>query len=102
MDRLTIFAKYCPKNKNPADFANLITRGSYIFSNDEKDTKNASAFLIVLLDCIERWAKAYRKDIKTNQDSIFYKKYTELKMSGICFPSEAKHHRDKELARQQV
>jgi hypothetical protein len=62
MDRLTILAKYCPKNKNPGDFANLITRGSHIFSQDEKDTKNASAFLIVLLDCIERWGKAYRKD----------------------------------------
>ena len=96
MDRLTIFAKYCPKNKNSNDFSNLVTRGAHIFSVEEKDTKNASAFLIVLLDCIERWSKAHRKDPKTNAESVFYKKYNELRVEGISFPSEAKFHKDKE------
>jgi len=77
MERLTIFAQFCPKNKQPGDFQNLITRGANIFSNDEKDTKSAAAFLIVLLNCIETWGKAYKKD--KNIETVFASTYNLMK-----------------------
>jgi hypothetical protein len=69
----------------------LITRGANIFSNDEKDTKSAAAFLIVLLNCIETWGKLYKKD--RNQETEFAKVYNSMKAKGYCFPSEAKRHK---------
>ena len=75
MERLTIFAQYCPKGNDPSDFTNLRTRGEYIFMSDEKDTKSACSFLIVLLDSIERWGKKYQLDSRTGENTIFYKSY---------------------------
>ena len=49
LKRLTIFAEF---NKG----GELSIRGEYIFGVDEKDRKSAATFLILLLDCIEKWA----------------------------------------------
>ncbi len=42
--------------------SNLISRGETIFMQDESDKKSAAAFLIVLLDCIEKWGEKYKRD----------------------------------------
>jgi hypothetical protein len=86
MARLTIFACFCPKGKSPADLTNLRTRGENIFLSDESDKKSASSFLIVLLDCLERWAKKYAKDHRTGETTIFYKSHQELLSKKISFP----------------
>ena len=93
MERLVILAAHCPPGEKKGDFSNLHNRGRHIFGRDEKDTNSASAFLIVLLDCIERWANLYKKDPKTKRASKFSMCYQELVNDGICFPSEAKKRR---------
>ena len=75
MDRLTIFAQYCPKGMSVRDFSNLRSRGEHIFVSDEKDTRSASSFLIVLLDSIERWAHRYQTDPRTGEVSVFWRSY---------------------------
>ena len=57
LKRLTILAMYCPKGQKLDDTTNLLTRGELIFMADEADKKSAAAFLIILLDCLEKWAK---------------------------------------------
>ena len=32
-------------------------KGELIFSGSEKDRRSAAAFMVLLLDCMERWAK---------------------------------------------
>ena len=56
MDRLAILAQYCPKEMNPSELTNLKNRGAHVFGPDERDAANSSKFLILLLDCIEKWA----------------------------------------------
>ena len=56
LKRLTILAQYCPKDHQIDDPVGLLTRGECIFMSDEQDKKSAAHFLIVLLDCIEKWA----------------------------------------------
>jgi hypothetical protein len=53
---------YCPKAMKADDASNLINRGETIFMQDESDKKSAAAFLIVLLDCLEKWAEKYKRD----------------------------------------
>lgn len=53
LKRLTIFAEF---NKERSSAGELLTKGENVFANDEKDRRSASTFLIVLLDCIEKWA----------------------------------------------
>ncbi len=65
--RLAILAMYCPKGMRVDDFDNLLTRGECIFLVDESDKKSASAFLIVLLDCMEKWGQKFKKDIQTGE-----------------------------------
>ena len=57
LTRLGIFAEF---NKERNSDTDIYTRGEFIFSADEKDKKSAAAFLILLLDCIEKWAQAFR------------------------------------------
>ena len=56
LKRLAIFAEY---NKDRTQGSDLLSKGETIFGSDEKDKKNAAAFLIVLLDCLEKWAFAF-------------------------------------------
>jgi len=65
LKRLTILAKYCPKDMKVEDCSNLISRGETIFMQDEADKKSAAAFLIVLLECLEKWAERYKRDPKS-------------------------------------
>lgn len=57
MDRLAILALYCPREMNPSDAANLKQRGAHIFGLDERDVNQSATFLILLLDCVEKWAQ---------------------------------------------
>jgi len=75
LQRLTIFAKYCPKDSKVDDCNNLMTRGETIFMQDEKDRKSAASFLIVLLECLEKWAERYKKDSKTGDPTQFWKSF---------------------------
>jgi hypothetical protein len=50
---------YHPKGHSIEDPVGLLTRGELIFLVDEPDKKSASHFLIVLLDCIEKWSRKY-------------------------------------------
>jgi len=34
-----------------------VFKGELIFSGSEKDRRSAAAFMVLLLDCMERWAK---------------------------------------------
>lgn len=83
----------------------LLTRGKHIFGPDEKDTQNSANFLIILLDCIEKWAltfqfedgelddtKSSKSKMSTNTQSgeKFYKVYTKLLEKGVKFPSTFK------------
>ena len=63
-------------------------KGEYIFSGVEKDRKSAITFLVMLLDCIEKWALAnpIAEDGKT--PSIFAKTLAMLQQKNIMFPSQ--------------
>lgn len=58
MSRLTILAEY---NNNPEEKSAqlLLSRGKNIFGPDEPDHQNSANFLIILLDCIEKWALTF-------------------------------------------
>lgn len=56
LKRLAIYAEH---NKEKNSGGDMMTKGELIFTSDEKDKKSAASFLIVLLDCIEKWAFAY-------------------------------------------
>ncbi len=81
---------YCPKGFKMDDPSNLITRGETIFMKDESDKKSAAAFLIVLLDCIEKWAEKYKRDPQNGDQTIFWRSYQELVKEKVSFPSAAK------------
>lgn len=59
LKRLAILAQYCPKGHKLDDAVGLLTRGEHLFLADETDKKSAAHFLIVLLDCIEKWSIKY-------------------------------------------
>ena len=44
------------------DISNLKSRGAKVFGSDERDTAQSAKFLILLLDCIEKWAQQYPVD----------------------------------------
>ena len=90
MERLAILAHYCPKDMDPADTLNLKNRGAHIFAPNEQDEASACRFLILLLDCIEKWAKQFPSDERTGENTAFHKVYEELKQEKYCFPSQAK------------
>ena len=54
LTRLGIFAQH---NKEKTEEGDLIYKGELIFAGSEKDRRSAAAFLVLLLDCLERWAK---------------------------------------------
>ena len=56
MARLQIFAEF---NKDKNTLQELHTKGELIFSSSEPDKASAAAFLILLLDCLEKWALVF-------------------------------------------
>ncbi len=81
----------------------MLTRGKNIFGPEEKDSQSSANFLIILLDCIEKWALTFQfEDVEVN-DTLststkskastgdkFYKSYTKLLEKGVKFPSTFK------------
>jgi hypothetical protein len=45
---------------------------------DEADKTSAAHFLIVLLDCIEKWARKFPKNEMTGEPTEFVKSYKQL------------------------
>ena len=58
MERLTILAEFNSTGEEKSA-QSLLTRGNNIFGADEPDTQMSSNFLIILLDCIEKWALTF-------------------------------------------
>jgi hypothetical protein len=56
LKRLAIFAEH---NKERTSSGELLSKGEDIFSSSERDKTHAAEFLVVLLDCIEKWAFAF-------------------------------------------
>lgn len=54
LQRLGIFAQH---NKDKNDEGDLAFKGEFIFGAGEKDRRSAAAFTVLLLDCMERWAR---------------------------------------------
>ena len=81
---------YCPKGQKLDDPTNLLARGELIFMADEEDKKSAAAFLIILLDCIEKWANQHTIQASNGEKSQFYHSYQELVKAKVIFPSQAK------------
>lgn len=65
-------------------------KGEFIFATTEKDRRSAAAFQVLLLDCMERWAKVmpFSEDGKT--PSLFMKNYMSLQGKRIFFPSQCR------------
>lgn len=61
LKRLGIMAEFNAKESD------ITRRGELIFGSDERDRQSAANFLIMLLDCLEKWAAAFRfyEDNKT-------------------------------------
>jgi hypothetical protein len=56
LKRLGIYAEYNKEKVTPQE---LIYKGEFIFSNTETDRKSAATFLILLLDCLEKWGQGF-------------------------------------------
>ena len=65
-------------------------KGELIFSGSEKDRRSAAAFLVLLLDCLERWAKMMPSEQSGKGQSEFAKTYTMLLQKKIFFPSQCR------------
>jgi len=50
-------------------------KGEFIFAGNEKDRRSAAAFMILLLDCMERWAKVEPFSEDGKSPSGFVKNY---------------------------
>ena len=96
MDRLTIFAEF-NNNKDEKSAQSLLTRGKNIFGADEKDQQSSANFLIILLDCIEKWALTFQfEDLDgsaSKEENKFYKSYKALIDKGVKFPSTFKQQK---------
>ena len=92
MMRLFEFAAYCPAGLDKSDASNLGTRGASIFVSNEADPENASKFLELLLDCIQRWAGLYlpQPSFPVRTALSFKFAYDELRKKGIAFPSDTR------------
>ena len=69
--------------------------------SEEPDKKSAAHFLIVLLDCIEKWSLKFPVNTQTGDKSLFYKTYQELVKENVSFPSKAKKSLKEESKRPQ-
>jgi hypothetical protein len=87
LTRLGIFAQH---NKEKVEESDLVYKGESIFSVSEKDRRSASAFLVLLLDCLERWATKEPLSEDGKSESTFVKTYKILQQKKILFPSQCK------------
>lgn len=69
MGRLTTLAEF---NNDPDEKSAqaLLTRGRTIFGPNEPDTQSSANFLIILLDCIEKWALTFMDDGEPFNDNL--------------------------------
>lgn len=63
------------------------TKGDNIFSDKETDKQSASAFLVLLLECLEQWSKVFPLADDNKTPSNFVKQYVGLQQKKIMFPS---------------
>ena len=56
MGRLAKLAQFNNDPNIEQNAESLLSRGKNIFGPEEKDQSNSANFLIILLDCIEKWA----------------------------------------------
>ena len=90
MNRLASLALF-NNDKEEKSAQALLQRGQHIFGPDEKDTQYSANFLIILLDCIEKWALHFQFEDENSQgDNEFYKVYQKLIDEGVKFPSTFK------------
>ena len=75
MERLGIFAQH---NKEKGEETDLVFKGELIFLGSEKDRKSAAAFLVLLLHCIESWAKLMPNETSGKDKSEFMKTFQML------------------------
>ena len=69
MTRLTVLAEW---NNDPDENSAqaLLTRGKNIFGPEERDTQSSANFLIILLDCIEKWALTFLEEAEDFNDAV--------------------------------
>lgn len=85
MERLVILAQH---NKHKNSELEITTKGESVFSDKETDKKSASAFLVLLLECMEQWSKIQPLGDDNKTPSNFVKQYVALQQKKILFPSE--------------
>ena len=75
LTRLGIFALH---NKEKVEESDLQFKGEFIFAGNEKDRRSAAAFLVLLLDCIERWARVEPLAEDGKSQSQYVKTYINI------------------------
>ena len=61
-------------------------KGEFIFSSSETDRKSAATFLILLLDCFEKWSEMYQQ-YEDGKYTALFKAHQALIQKGVKFPS---------------
>ncbi len=87
MARLAIFSQH---NKEKTDESDLPFKGEFIFAGTEKDRRSAAGFMVLLLDCMERWAKIEPYTTDGKGPSEFMKTYQLLVSKRVFFPSQCR------------
>ena len=87
LTRLGIFAQH---NKEKVDESDLAFKGEFIFAGNEKDRRSAAAFLVLFLDCMERWARMEPLQADGKGASEFAKTYQQLQSKKVFFPSQCR------------
>ena len=77
-------------NQNPEIIQNsaqeLLTRGKGIFGPSESDQTSSAKFLVILLDCIEKWS--YLSDPQSEgEDNLTFENLYKQLNSQMQFPS---------------
>ena len=106
LDRLSKLGEF-NTNKDEKSAQSLLTRGNTIFGPEETDTSMSANFLIILLDCIEKWALTFQfQDVensaKNTGENKFYKVYQNLIDKGVKFPSTFKQQKESKSNDQKI
>ena len=65
-------------------------KGEFIFGPTERDRKSAAAFLVLLLDSLERWAAVESLAEDNKSPSQYVKQLVMLQQKKIFFPSQSR------------